>query len=551
MARARIAPVLRVDSGRAEIWTVVAITLLATVLLFWNLGERYLWQDEANTAELAARMLKFGKPLCYDGVNLLTNDNFAAEDLASIDERTANPRAAIEYYVERGDMKPDTAWIYQPWGQFVVAATSLGLLGHNTLAARLPFAIAGLATIVLLYHLVRRISGSTLMAGIAAALLTLNAYWVLHARQCRYYGLSSLLLVLTLLAYLRWQAGRRRGAVTFLIAAWCWFQVDYGTVWPVFGILFLEAWLTTLARDRRHWWRPLAVGVVLSAMLAPFVYYYQLWDRRSVQNVTWTYRLEGTLFNTNQYLVPMIVLLGAVALLAWRWRKVAEPERRLVAICCGIVVAMLLWVPTVAPDVFVRYVVSVTPVACLLTAWLLVRGAGFLAPRIAWAGALVLALTPWLAEPTYALVSTPFWNERRITYRVELAQAAADIFGHRPDPNRRVAEWLKANADPTDEILINYEDVPLMFYLDNPVRGGIAAFRVEDDTWTLPRFVVMRRSVPFVHWPVFEREISRYRWERVELEAPDVLWGNNPDPMGHFLNPDPPAELFIARRRDR
>jgi len=536
--------------GVAEIASVVAITTLAAVLLLWNLGERYLWQDEANTAVLALRMLESGKPLCYDGVNLLTNDNFAAEDPASLEERARNPEAAVAYYVRRGDMKPDTAWIYQPWGQFVVAAASLAALGRTTLAARLPFALAGLATVALLYLLVRRACRSALMAGIASTLLTFNAYWVLHSRQCRYYPLSSLFLVLTLLAYLRWQRGARGGAAGFVLTAWCWFQIDYGTVWPVFGILFADAALAAWRTTRRGPWRPLLVGVALAATLAPFAYYYQLWGRRSVQNVTWPYRFEGTVFNTNQYLVPMLVLLGAAVLLAWRWKSFAEAERRLVAICCAVVVAMLLWVPTVAPDVFVRYVVAIAPLGCLLTAWLLVRGSGTLAPRLAWAAALVPILTPWLGEPTYALISTPFWNERRIAYRVELAQAAEDIFGERPDPNRRVAEWLADNADPDDEILINYEDVPLMFYLDNPIRGGIAAFRVEDDRWTRPRFVVMRRSVPFVHWPVFEREIRRYRWEPVPLHAPDVIWGNNPDPMGHFLNPDPPADLFIARRRD-
>ena len=533
-----------------EISALTAITCLAASLLLSNLDEKYLWQDEANTAVLALRMLEFGKPLAYDGVNLLTNDSFAAEDVASIGDRTHDPEAALKYYIERGDMKADTAWIYHPWGQFVVAAVSLKLLGPTTLASRLPFALAGLATVVLLYWLVRRISGSALMAGLASALLASNAYWILHSRQCRYYSLSSLFLVLTLLGYLRWQRGERWGATTFLIPAWCWFQVDYGTVWPVFGVLFLEAGLTAFLADRRRFWRPILVGGILSATLVPFAYYYQLWDRRSVQIGTWMYRFQGAVFNTNQYFVPMIILLAAAALLAWRWKRTREPERRLVAISCAIVVAMLFWVPTVAPDIFVRYVVSVAPVGCLLAAWLLVRGAGSYAPRFAWLGAVVLALTPWLAEPMHALIPAPPWNQRRAGFRTELSRMGSNIFGHRPDPNRLVVDWLLQNAAPMDEILINYEDVPLMFYLPNPIRGGIAAFRAEDDSRTAPRFVVMRRSVPFVHWPVFEREIYRYHWEPVPLKAPDVIWGNNPDPMGHFLNPLPPPDLLIARRTD-
>src|SRR5208282_2059362 len=98
---------------------------IAALLLLWGLGNPYLWQDEAATAVLAARMLKFGRPLAYDGVNLVTIDHFAGEDRATIDFRTGNPRRAVAYYIERGDYKPDGSWKWQPWGQFVAAAAGI------------------------------------------------------------------------------------------------------------------------------------------------------------------------------------------------------------------------------------------------------------------------------------------------------------------------------------------------------------------------------------------------------------------------------------------
>ncbi len=59
-----------------------------------------------------------------------------------------------------------------------------------------------------------------------------------------------------------------------------------------------------------------------------------------------------------------------------------------------------------------------------------------------------------------------------------------------------------------------------MFYLPNPIRGGIAAFRAEDDGEQPPSFLVIRRSVPFVHWPVFQREVGRYQWIMHPLRLP-------------------------------
>jgi len=126
------------------------------------------------------------------------------------------------------------------------------------------------------------------------------------------------------------------------------------------------------------------------------------------------------------------------------------------------------------------------------------------------------------------------------------------LFGHRADPNRLVIDWFKKNAAPDDEILINYEDIPLMFYLPNPIRGGIAAFPVEDNAKRPPDFVVLRRSVEFVHWPVYLREVQRYDWDPVPLEAPDVPCGNCPDPdeqeSAQRYDPARAQSLFIARR---
>ena len=103
-----------------------------------GLAERYLWQDEGQTAVLAQRMLRFGRPLAYDGVNLLTIDQIVMEDPATIAQRTGDPQAAIDYYVRRGDLKPDTTWRWQPWGQFVIEAISLSCSAQQPLPPDFP-----------------------------------------------------------------------------------------------------------------------------------------------------------------------------------------------------------------------------------------------------------------------------------------------------------------------------------------------------------------------------------------------------------------------------
>jgi hypothetical protein len=529
-------------SPRWHILVQAVIVSVAAVLLFWDLTAKDLWQDEAATAVLAVRMLKFGRPLAYDGVNLLTIDMKDKEGEAAT-SRTGAPRAALDYFVRRGDFKPDTTWKWQPWGLFAIAAASIKLLGQTTLAARLPFALAGLATVPLLFRLVRRQFGSFAMAALAATLLVANSYWILHARQCRYYSVSSLCLVLTLMAYARWQWGGRSPAALIAVA-WCWFQVDYGTVLPVLAVLFLEA----LVAGPRAWRRTLTAGAILTAALIPFVIFYDLLHRGSQAEESWLDRFQGNLFNTNEYVVPVLVVLAVLYVLARNWESLPAGERRLVSAGCAIIIALTLWIPTVTVFAFVRYIIIAAPVGAMLTAWVTMRLLGR-RWRLAWVAAAALIVTPWLSWPLRAVVPAPESWEGSFWYRAELKDLRAEIFGHQPDPNRLVIDWLRQNAAPTDEILINYEDFPLMYYLPNPIRGGIATFRVQDDAKTPPRFLVLRHSVEFVQWPVFDAEKDRYRWEPVPLKAPDVMWGNNPDPIGND-DPKTAPDLYIARRVD-
>lgn len=526
-------------------WSIVAPAVaggLASLLLLWGLAGKYLWQDEAATAVLATRMLRFGRPLAYDGVNFITTDHFVAEDSRTIGQRTSDPKTAVDYYVRQGELKPDSTWTWQPWGSFVLCALSFEVLGKTTLAARLPFALAGILTVLLLYRLVLEYYSHRLMAFAAAVFLTFNCYWILHSRQCRYYSLSSLFLILTLLAYLRWQQGRRWGAVLFVLAAWTWFQFDYGTVWPVLIVIFVDA----LVAQRQNLWRPIVVGAALAASIAPFAYYYELWGRHAAQVDTWLQRWQLNLFNMNEYVAPAVVVVAAVGVLLWRWKQLPELERRLVGIACGIVLALAFWVPSVAPYAFLRYVVIATPIGCLLGAWVMVRLAGRFS-ELAVLGAAVWIVTPWLSLPLHAFVPQPDWYKNGMFVRPELSTLEAEVFGHGDDPNREVIEWLRKNTAPSDQILINYEDVPLMFYLPNPIRGGIAAFRAEDDAKSPPDVAVLRPSFGSYPIPVFVREMERYDWSRAPVEIPDKAWGNNPDPLA-MNQPAPTKSIYIARR---
>ena len=113
-------PTLKVplkNKGRLIFWA--ASVFCAGLLLFHNLGQAPLWQDEAETAVLARYTLKFGVPKAFDGINLVSQNQGA-------------------------DYNKAYTWNYSPWLGIYTAAASFLLLGENTFTSRLPFAIFGI-----------------------------------------------------------------------------------------------------------------------------------------------------------------------------------------------------------------------------------------------------------------------------------------------------------------------------------------------------------------------------------------------------------------------
>ncbi len=535
---------------------VVLLAAAASALLFWNLGGKYLWQDEAATAVLGERMLRYGRPLAYDGKNLITMDSFADEDPGTIDGRTSGVELELRYLVARGDFKSDTTWVGQPWGQFALAGLSLAVFGHGTAAARLPFAIAGLATVLLLYVFAVRVFADRAMALLASALLLANCFWVLHVRQCRYYALSSLALMATVAAFTWWRQGGRRGAALFVLAGWVYFQCDFGSFFPTMAVLGLLALAGTWPRPGRA----IAVFAVLGAAVAPFAWYYGIVGRIRNTILPWSDKFVGNLVHMNHFVIPFLLLAPAGYLL-WRTRAtLSRQQREVLAGAIGMILLMLLWVPTVAPWYFHRYIVQLTPLASIVVAWVVVRAANaptWLRAR-PWARAgtivavgaavAVSAVLPYPIDLALArwsgIEATP--KLRTVLLRGELEHTRREIAGSPPDPNREVIEWVKHRLRDGDEILVNYEDIPFMFYTDAAVRGGVAAFRVEDRAGPPPRFLVLRRSVSFVHWPVFLREAKRHSWSFASTGAPDVPFGNNPDPDSTLWQPR--SEVLVGER---
>jgi hypothetical protein len=531
------------------------VFIISTCLLCCNLGARYLWQDEAQTALLAQRMMSFGRPLAYDGRNLLTMDLFSSEAESRIP--TGDPEESVRYHVRRGDFKDDTTWIGHPWGQFVVAGVFLSVLGNDTIPARLPFVLAGALTATLLFLIVRKRLSSSMAAAISVALVLSNSFWVMHMRQCRYYALSSLFLLLTLESYLRWKEGKRWGGVVFLGTAWVWFQMDYGSLWPVLGVLGLDS-LITRARPVRE---TALVFAGFFASTVPFCIYYELARRSGFAATPLSDSIWIMLFKVNLFLFPLTIIPAVLCLFFIKRKSNSGSQPpSLVGLSLVTFFIFVIWMLLVTPYPFYRYIVPATTLSAIVIGYLIAESSRlvprakdypWLAPSVAVSATLLFSITNLLSWPGIYIVPP----KSRIDYyissfvRPELRLLIDDLAATGNDPNRAVVEFLRKRIKPDDEVVINYEDNPLMFYLPNRIRGGISCFRVTAPPENV-RFLVYRRSVLFSHAAIYSRNFQMDRWEAHSVDAPDIPWGNFPDPEFHyaFLSTRSPPPITVLER---
>src|SRR6266478_8794976 len=149
---------LTVLAGLRSHLPLVVLAAISAVFIFTNLGSDYLWEDEGDTAALASNILKFGIPKAWDGGAFLDSDHGAR-------------------------LNRDLVMVTHPWVQYYLTAASFLVFGENTFAARIPFAIAGWLSILVVYFFLWRLTGNRLTAVPAATLLTLSVQFLFYARQ--------------------------------------------------------------------------------------------------------------------------------------------------------------------------------------------------------------------------------------------------------------------------------------------------------------------------------------------------------------------------------
>jgi 4-amino-4-deoxy-L-arabinose transferase-like glycosyltransferase len=470
--------------------------LVVSIFLLLNLGNHYLWQDEAQTALLGKSVLKSGLPFGTDG------KNFFSQELGA------------EYgagYI----------WKWHTWLPFYLVAFSFKIFGVGTFAARLPFALFGIGLVLLTYCYSMELWSNKRVAVYGVILLSFCVPFLLLSRQCRYYSPAAFFSLLGL-----WQYSRliRRGHLSiclFIVSVFLLFHTHYlyaGTLIAATAVHCALSHRKDLAR-----WGIACGGAILTCL--PWVvwlagmrygerYGAQLFNPANIFIQCSTFARQIFRDVIPSQFIPVLLVVWIVGRFLKRHPSISKEVRACswsaVAILGLFTLITLFALSATSPAPFFRYLTPVIPPLLMLLALLVdtcsrqnvLLGGGVLA--------VFLSLQP-------------------------VRNFAYELTHNYKGPIKGIATFLNANARPDDVVAITYGDMPLKFYTNLRIVGGLTG---EDLTPALKaRWVIIRHNVicekdyAVLQYLMQNIDFSRYR--AIELDYPDIPYENRESPDEH------------------
>lgn len=484
---------------------VVGLLGLCAAMGLPNLGQRRFWQDEAETAVIARNICRYRVPRVYDGRNLVTVDGGR-------------------------DFNADYLLTSKPWLPYYLAAAGQALLGMTNLSGRLPFVLCTLAAILWLGASLRRLSPALALFG-TGYMVTSVPLWLL-ARQARYYGLAILLTVGTMALYVAWLQEDRDG---WRPARWIlpWILLAHT---HYLGALYVGAGIGVhfaVTQNGRRRWRQIVLTLAAASVgVVPWLIYTSAgqWFQgsRAAARPDFTGMLGALFVSVIGLLVLPVLFLtiladfGSGAALRQRWR---EPWVQLawVTLATTLLLNEVITGCKLAPP-YTRYLIVLLPSYAVLFA----AAAAALTGRSLLLGMAAVAAVQFTTAPG-AIVGmivgekSPLYDPSVDRLQVPMRGFLHELSSPYRGPLDCVMEELSARSRPSDDIFIEFEAEPIIWYTDLRVLRELPFTRPPD--WIVLRgtgggtlhFVLLNgldpaaaptRSLPW--WRVGEAELAEY-----------------------------------------
>ncbi|MAE62377.1 MAG: hypothetical protein CMJ49_13605 [Planctomycetaceae bacterium] len=480
-------------------WIILSLILLfAAFGLSWRLGDRLLWGDEAETANLAVNILKFGVPVADDGRNVIT-------------------------LLNGNDLNEQKIWVWSPWLDEYIAAGSFWLFGKSTETARLPFVVLGFVTLVLLGRLTHHVYENIELTLTVMFMCAMCVSFYLLSRQCRYHAVLMCAQVGLLFGFHELIRRRPvRGTIVLAIALIAQFYCNYVIVAGNVAALCVAGAILLRWHWRRLWPMGISFAVFGLAALPWLLYAQSVKQSNFIQINTILNNWLSFVLKMDWLIAPAIVMLLALGVLICREvrRRRNEPtvsdatgadyplaasEFSVLIASTIVVVPLFLSIP---PFGHFRYLGALVPVLmlalgvsmCYVVRWTWLRRALVLIVALTNVLSVVRFVAP---EPNHGL-------------DVPMVRFVRSITTEYTDRVEDLVDFLNEQAEPGQMVYLPHPAFPLIFHTDQ--RYFDARYHLSHIQGKTPkRFRALDKKHP-PDW-IFIRGPSGHRTNQLQDEA--------------------------------
>jgi 4-amino-4-deoxy-L-arabinose transferase-like glycosyltransferase len=480
----------RTNAGECAL--LLAILCIALWLLLANLGNQYLWDDEAQTALVSKTILTESVPRGYDGKNF-----FSQEDGAEYGKN----------YI----------WKWHTWLPFYVLAGFYKIFGVNTFVSRLPFALFGFGTILSVYFFAKSLWPGTRIPVIAAGLLTISVPFLLLCRQCRYYSMTMFFSVLSLHAYVLLLEKKKYAALMLFVTYTLLFHSQHFYVIVILATTLLHTVIFRRDRLKDLLIAITAVVLVNGPWLVWFagIKYHKPDGVRLIKPVLlfiWAVVYSVIII---RFVFPVWLALVAAIVAVVRRIKVGHflPGERLfwekLSLPAFFIAFNLIMIAIISPMPYLRYIAPSVPLLIILAAVIVDAAA-----RIDLIFAVVVVVS--------------------LIAGGQLKDYLYEITHDYDGPIEGIVKYLNEHSSPDDVVAITYGDLPLKFYTNLRVVGGLTGEDLESANnahWVIIRKKDPSRDQRKLNYLLSHTDWLRYR--KIVIDYPDICWENREDPLEH------------------
>lgn len=414
--------------------------VLAAFFLFFRLGNYALWDDEAIDAFSGTSIIQSGDTSAIVGQNIM------------------GYRTGLLLHNLRVEGEP-------PFTAYA-SACSMILFGKSAFAARLPMALFGFATVLLLLWWTWKLRLSEQETLVVCIAIAGSTSLFLFSRQCHYYGPSIFFFTAITYLYLNWKGNKLKLLLMGILSALL-MSANYSYLVVLYGCLFLDylIWqrhvrLFKIADLFLLFLPQLIMGLMLLAWWNPF--HTHMRDRLAHDSITERLQLFLWHFrdlNICEFYSPLLLVAGIFFAITKNDRLLRRLLFWLVAFTVGMTILSTQSVKeTSVSDI--RYFAPIIPLFITIEAIVIL----IISKRKTWL-AVVMAIV---------VFGTNILNGGALLcgeYRSTIANFVGELLNPPPEPYSPTAAWIRNNVRQGSSIWVlpDYMNYPLMFHAPDAV----------------------------------------------------------------------------------